>query len=122
VFGDTPRPTVVCRSSQAKERVEFQADLYASCLLMPRKRVMQAWRERFGNDFPRVVGRNTPCDAVERFAAAISAFSQDEALEYFARPFAEQFLVSPIAMRIRLERLGLLLREIPRQRSLMVER
>src|SRR5215510_11338764 len=32
LFGDTPRPTVVCRTSQAKERVEFQADLYASCL------------------------------------------------------------------------------------------
>jgi hypothetical protein len=26
------RPTVVCRSSQAKERVEWQADFYASCL------------------------------------------------------------------------------------------
>ena len=40
----------------------------------------------------------------------------DDALEDFARPFAEQFLVSPIAMRIRLEKLGLLLREVPRQR------
>src|ERR1700722_15292385 len=26
-----PRPTVVCRSSQAKVRVEWQADFYASC-------------------------------------------------------------------------------------------
>jgi hypothetical protein len=34
LFGDTRRPTVVCRSSQAKERVELQADLYASCLLL----------------------------------------------------------------------------------------
>ena len=55
--GDMPRPTVVCRTSQAKERVEFQADLYASCLLMPRKLVMHAWRERFGNDHPRVLRR-----------------------------------------------------------------
>jgi hypothetical protein len=37
LFGDMPRPTVVCRTSQAKDRVEFQADLYALCLLMPRK-------------------------------------------------------------------------------------
>ena len=34
LFGDTRQPTVVCRSSQVKERVELQADLYASCLLM----------------------------------------------------------------------------------------
>jgi IrrE N-terminal-like domain len=57
LFGDTSRPTVVCRSSQAKERVELQADLYASCLLMPRKLVMQAWRDKFGHDHPRVLRR-----------------------------------------------------------------
>src|SRR5215475_11968179 len=57
LLGDMRRPTVVCRSSQAKERVELQADLYASCLLMPRKLVMHAWRERFGNDHPRVLCR-----------------------------------------------------------------
>ena len=38
----------------------------------------------------------------------------------FARPFAQRFLVSPQAMRIRLEKLGLLLREVPRQRILTV--
>ncbi len=40
--GPTP-PSVICRSSQAKERVEWQADFYASCLLMPRKLVFAAW-------------------------------------------------------------------------------
>jgi hypothetical protein len=44
----------------------------------------------------------------------------DQLLKHIARPFAEQFLVSPIAMRIRLERLGLLHREVPRQQSLLV--
>ena len=42
----------------------------------------------------------------------------DYVLENFARPFAEQFMVSPIAMRIRLEKLGLLHREVPLQRIL----
>jgi hypothetical protein len=42
LFGNTRRPIFVCRSSQSKERVEVQADLYASCLLMPRKLVLQA--------------------------------------------------------------------------------
>jgi IrrE N-terminal-like domain len=126
LFGDARQP-IVCRSSQSKERVELQADLYASCLLMPRKLVIQAWRDRFGNDHPRVLRRRdrivTLGDVDEKIAAAVRSFDQgrdDEVLEHFARPFAEQFMVSPIAMRIRLERLGLLHREVPRQQSLLV--
>ena len=69
LFGDMQQPTVVCRSSQAKERVEVQADLYASCLLMPRKLVMRAWRDMFGNDNARVLRRKdrivVPCDLEE---------------------------------------------------------
>src|SRR5579884_2608058 len=45
LFAAVPNPTMVCRSSQAKERVEWQADFYASCLLMPRKLVFAAWNE-----------------------------------------------------------------------------
>jgi Zn-dependent peptidase ImmA (M78 family) len=128
LFGDTPRPTVVCRTSQAKERVEFQADLYASCLLMPRKLVMQAWFERFGNDHPRVLRRKDRIvvlgDAEDEIVTPVRAFDEtrdNEAMEHFARPFAKQFLVSPVAMRIRLETLRLLHREVPRQRSLLVQ-
>ena len=47
LFADVPKPTVICRSSKAKERVEWQADFYASCLLMPRKLVFAAWDEMF---------------------------------------------------------------------------
>jgi hypothetical protein len=126
LFGDTRQPTVVCRSSQSKERVELQADLYASCLLMPRKLVFQAWRDRFGNDHPRVLRRKdrivVPCDVDEEIGAMVRSFDQsrdEEVLEHFARPFAGEFLVSPVAMRIRLEKLGLLHREVPRQRSLL---
>jgi hypothetical protein len=37
LFGHSSQaPTVICRASQAKERVEWQADCFASCLLMPR--------------------------------------------------------------------------------------
>ena len=36
MFTDQEKPSFVCRSSEAKERVEWQADFYASCLLMPR--------------------------------------------------------------------------------------
>jgi hypothetical protein len=64
-----------------------------------------------------------PCDVDEEIAAAVRSFDQtrdDEVLEHFARPFAKQFMVTRLAMRIRLERLGLLHREVPRQRSLLV--
>jgi hypothetical protein len=126
LFGDTRQP-VICRSSQSNERVELQANLYASCLLMPRKLVFQAWRNKFGNEHPRMLRRNDriviPCNVNEETAAVVRSFDQtrdDEVLEHFARPFAEEFKVSPIAMRIRLERLSLLHREVPRQRSLLV--
>jgi hypothetical protein len=79
-----------------------QADLYASCLLMPRKLVLQAWRDRFGNDDPRMLRRKdrivVPCDVDEEIAAVVRSFDQtrdDEVLEHFARPFAKQFMVSP---------------------------
>ena len=105
LFGYARQPTVVCRSSRAKERVELQANLYASCLVMPRKLVRQAWCQ-FENDYPRVV---VPGDTEDEMTLirVFDRMRDDEA----ARRLAWQFFVSPIAMRIRLERLGLLYRE-----------
>jgi len=108
-FADTQQPTIVCRTSQAKERVEFQANLYASCLLMPRKLVMQAWCQ-FGRDHPGVLRRqdrivNDTEDEILR--RAFDRIHAEEAVRWLA----VQFFVSPTAMRIRLERLGLLHRE-----------
>jgi Zn-dependent peptidase ImmA (M78 family) len=126
LFVDAEQPTIICRSSQSKQRAEVQADLYASCLLMPRKLVRQAWRERFGSEHPRILRRKERVplrnDIDGSLAEQVSAYEQErdqQALENFARPFAEKFLVSPIAMRIRLERLGLLHREIPKQQPLL---
>lgn len=119
-------PSVVCRTSQAKERIEFQADLYASCVLMPRKLVFAAWDETFPDRKPRVLQPVTPIDhpfvEIARFECRIpgAEFTEtdDQALDSFSKPFAEKFLVSPIAMRIRLERVGLLHRTVPLQRLL----
>jgi hypothetical protein len=33
-------PTVIRRSSQTKEPIEWQADVYSSCLLIPRRRLL----------------------------------------------------------------------------------
>ena len=43
-FFDAPSESnIICRTSQANERVERQADIYASCLLMPRETVFRSW-------------------------------------------------------------------------------
>ena len=126
LFNEPAPPPVVCRSSQAKEPVEWQADFYASCLLMPRKLVMAAWDEMFVDRKPRVLQPRTsinhPFVEVPRVEGQIGDYdcseTDDTVLDRIARPLAEQFLVSPIAMRIRLEKLGLLHREVPRQRIL----
>jgi Zn-dependent peptidase ImmA (M78 family) len=124
LFGGPAAPSVICRSSQAKERVEFQADFYASCLLMPRNLLISAWRARFGDTNARILTRKNrptlPADLKDEIAVAYRSLDQqrdDEALNEFVRPFAEDFAVSMVSMRIRLERIGLLHREVPRQRS-----
>lgn len=114
----TTRPTIVCRSSQAKARVEWQADFHASCVLMPRKLILSAWHEAFPDCRPRVLQQATPIEHPFAAIARNLQDSEDQALREFARPFAEQFRVSPIAMQIRLERLGLLHRVVPRQQLL----
>jgi len=124
LFEDQGPPSVICRSSQAKEPVEWQADFYASCLLMPRKLVFAAWDEMFPDRKQRVIRPSVPVShpfvEVARMSLILGSKplwteSVDEALDRIAQPLAEKFLVSPIAMRIRLEKLGLLLREVPHQ-------
>jgi Zn-dependent peptidase ImmA (M78 family) len=124
LFAGPTNPFVICRPSPAREPVEWQADYYASCLLMPRKLVVAAWREMFPDGKPRVV---QPDIRVKHSFVEIELdrwkFLKEErwiepvdvALERVVRPLAEKFLVSPIAMRIRLENLLLLLRKVPHQ-------
>jgi Zn-dependent peptidase ImmA (M78 family) len=109
------------------KREEWQANFAASCGLMPRNSVIETWRERFGATNARILKRknrvNLPSDASGEMAEVCRSINEqrdDEAMNEFARPFAEKYLVSMVAMRIRLERLGLLHREVPRQRSLAV--
>ena len=125
LFGGPDAPSFICRSSDAKRPEEWQADFYASCLLMPKHLVIAAWQDRFGNTNARMLKRKDrialPAEVDNEIATAFRSFDQqrdDERMNEFARPFAHKFRVSMVAMRIRLERLGLLLREVPRQRTL----
>jgi Zn-dependent peptidase ImmA (M78 family) len=128
LFETDAEPSVICRDipkNQQRPREEVQADLYASCLLMPRKMVMEAWDGRFPDRKPRVLKPRVqvahPYVEIARsdqWAGRDERDRMDAELDAFARPFAEHFLVSPMAMRIRLEKLGLLHRELPHQRFL----
>jgi hypothetical protein len=96
LFGAPTPPAVVCRSSQAKERVEWQADFYASCLLMPKNLLISAWRGRFGNTNGRILTRKNrpslPGNLNDEMVKALQELDQqrdDEALNEYVRPFAE---------------------------------
>lgn len=126
-FDAASEPKFICRSSEAKERVEWQADFYASCLLMPRKMVFAVWDEFFPDRKQRVLQPETPVAhsfvEIPRFQmygiSGIDIYEDDDTtLDRFCKPLAERFVVSPIAMRIRLEKLGLLHRMVPLQRLL----
>jgi len=107
LFDGRGQPAFICRSSQ-KPPAEWQADYFAGCLLMPREVVRSEWQGWRGNLEPVAVQQLPP--------ARISndpAVNENAALERFCRPLADVFEVSAEAMRIRLEHLGFLLRELP---------
>jgi len=106
LFGGHGHPAFVCRSSD-KPSVEWQADNFASYALMPKKLVMAAWQEWQGNLDPVILSSLPP-------ATGGGGRDPDNVrLDRFAKPLAEKLEVSAEAMRIRLEKLGLLLRETP---------
>lgn len=115
------KPAYVCRSSEAKKPVEWQADYFSACLLMPRDLVLEAWNAARGALDPVVLDELHPKqqqilahELVRRGGMVMNQEQIDAALlEHVSRPLAERFEVSAQAMRIRLEELGLLLRERP---------
>lgn len=43
-------PSIICRTAEAKEPIEWQADYFATCLLMPEKEVTEAFRSTYHTD------------------------------------------------------------------------
>jgi Zn-dependent peptidase ImmA (M78 family) len=120
------RPAVVCRSSQSKQRIEWQADFFASCLLMPRNSVLAAWRREFGSrkityelvkHLPEAHPPHLPGLRPIRLQVRSMLQEHGYLFDRIARHFAPMFEVSVQAMRIRLEKLDLLRRELPREKS-----
>lgn len=104
----SPEPSILCREANKREPAEWQADRFASFLLMPRDLVLKAWRERHGQGGPWQFD-------LQKFQAAVAngfADSYDAVaktmMNHMASEIAPAFEVSTEAMRIRLENLGLL--------------
>jgi hypothetical protein len=95
------RPEYICRSSDTTP-IEYQANRFASCLLMPREMIKCAWNESYSEIHPIYLP--------DLRAQSAKEASDDVLLENFARPLAAVFQVSAEAMRIRLENLGFLCR------------
>jgi hypothetical protein len=103
------------------DRLEPQAEFYAHCVLMPRKLVVAVFEEIFPDRRPRIV-EQPPIAAVPSAKCKDGEFgdvdSKEELLDRLVLPLADHFLVPPTAMRVRLERLGLLQCEVTQQRIL----
>lgn len=96
------RPEYICRSSDT-EPIEYQANRFASCLLMPREMLKRSWHEwRDGMD---------PIYLTDLRAEQGGDGTDEMVMENAVRPLAGKFQVSPEAMRIRAEGMGLLLRK-----------
>jgi Zn-dependent peptidase ImmA (M78 family) len=120
-------PAFICRQSEAETvPVEWQAETFASYLLLPRARVLEQWRALRGSDEPfafDVASHGSPrlrrlwfglaSDGQE--ARALHARECARLFDALAADFAKMFAVSTSAMRVRLEGLKLLQRV--RQRS-----
>lgn len=104
-------PTVICRTSQAKEPIERQADYFSAYLLMPKDMVLAAWERQRGSMVPYIYNR-----AARENLRAMGFVEPDDllasmAIEFVASEIAPTFKVSAKAMQIRLEELKLLHRE-----------
>jgi Zn-dependent peptidase ImmA (M78 family) len=110
------KPTVICRSSQKTEPIEWQANYFASCLLMPRRRVFEEWNvflnDGGGTALAAVVGsRIMKHSQAMIYVQRNDCPGHDWASREVAVPIGERFGVTAQAMRIRLEELGLLPRQ-----------
>jgi Zn-dependent peptidase ImmA (M78 family) len=100
---------IICRSSEAKERIEWQADYFASSLLMPRAMVTTLWMERIHPKYIVVyelmahMAVAQPPKGLRRIGETPHTFFFNRVAELLAPDFG----VSTQAMRIRLDELGL---------------
>ena len=114
-------PAIFCRKQDARQPIEWQADYFAACLLMPEEPVRQAFERCFGLQ-PLIMRNEKSCYGRKTFFAPGRGIVVDPALDTAgeiagcvieAGGFSN---VSREAMRIRLEDLSLLVDRVIRSR------
>jgi Zn-dependent peptidase ImmA (M78 family) len=120
LFRSATGPSIICRTSQQRERIELQADAFSAALFMPRSLVATHWQRLMGPErlkLSELKGRGGEFLA----AAALLArgrLSSDtrgqlhDVIEAVIQPLGEVFQVSRPAMRIRLEQLGFIVYDV----------
>lgn len=97
LFTVRSQPTIVCRTSSRKERIEWQADDFAAFLLMPKDMVLRVWEARQGSLEPYIAAAEI-ADKSARWGLAEDRHPTVD----IAREMANTFRVSGQAMQIRL--------------------
>ena len=100
---------IVCKFSNAKEPIEWQADYFAACLLMPEKEIREAFQKVCG---PKPLIIKNVRSAVEKGSRCVEPFVEQWPFIAAAVCEAGGFSnVSKQAMIIRLQDLGLLINQ-----------
>jgi hypothetical protein len=101
------RDVIVCRMGNARERIEWQADYFAGCLLMPQKEVVNAFRTAFERDALVLHNMKSTIGPPSPFVdPCVENWARIAAMMCEAGGFTN---VSMHAMIIRLQELGLLI-------------
>jgi Zn-dependent peptidase ImmA (M78 family) len=103
LFDAEVEPSIVCRSSQKKEPIEWQADTFASYLLMPKDAVFKVWQEMHGNLEPYYAA-----DEIAELSVRWGVDNGSTPTVGVSREMAQVLNVSGQAIQIRLEQLGLI--------------
>jgi len=102
-----PLPAVNPEPDDIEGRIEWEAGHFASCLLMPRAMVFEAWQEAFGSLEPQTWTQSE----VDGLRGLGYDFPDEElamlVLDGKATDLSELFLVTKPSMRIRLVDIGL---------------
>jgi len=109
LFEANCEPAFVQRSS-VNPPEEIQANAFAACVLMPRLLVYDAWSQWRGSDMPVAISELSIGDYhADRRA------NEEMAMDQFCKPLAKQFEVSAQAMRYRLQKLELMVKEVQKR-------
>ena len=105
LFEANCEPAFVQRSG-ANPPEEIQANAFAACVLMPRQMVFDEWVKWRGAHDPVTIS-SLPVGDYHSDRQA----NEEMAMDQFCKPLAERFEVSAQAMRYRLQKLELLVKE-----------